>query len=159
MFSSCEVSEIKLFEHIRRWLALDPLIEAAYRQAMQFYTWNGQPSLVALKEYQECVQFLERELGVPPLETTTALYEAIKERRLAQCAPQIDHNPASNIAPPSTKQAVASGLKLVGRKPQMQELETAIQSSPQRQRGSLAVVEGRPGGATILRLTTSYFIF
>lgn len=35
----------------------------------------------ALHQYRECVQVLEQELGVAPLETTTQLYQVIKENR------------------------------------------------------------------------------
>src|SRR5207248_9096203 len=37
----------------------------------------------ALRQYQECVRLLEAELGAAPESKTTALYEAIKARRLA----------------------------------------------------------------------------
>ena len=64
----------------RRWLALDPVDEAAHRHLMQLYTWNSQRS-EALRQYQECVRILERELGVPPLEETTRLYEHIRTQK------------------------------------------------------------------------------
>ncbi|MGH2819541.1 MAG: AfsR/SARP family transcriptional regulator, partial [Actinomycetota bacterium] len=64
--------------HAHRWLALDPLQEAAHRRLMQLYAWDGQRS-AALRQYRECVALLDRELGVAPVEETTALYEAIKE--------------------------------------------------------------------------------
>ena len=64
----------------RRWLTLDRLHEPAHRVLMQLYAWNGQRS-AALHQYRECVQVLERELGVAPLESTTKLYEAIKEQQ------------------------------------------------------------------------------
>ena len=64
----------------RRWLALDPVDEAAHRHLMQLYTWSSQRS-EALRQYQECVRILERELGVPPLEETTRLYEHIRTQK------------------------------------------------------------------------------
>jgi DNA-binding SARP family transcriptional activator len=64
----------------RRWLSLDRLNESAHRMLMQLYAWNGQRS-AAMHQYRECIQVLERELGVVPLESTTQLYLAIKERR------------------------------------------------------------------------------
>jgi len=67
--------------YARRWLALDPLNEAAHRQLMQLYGWSGQPA-AALRQYHACVQTLSAELGVPPSAQTTALYEAIKSNRL-----------------------------------------------------------------------------
>ncbi|MBV7326881.1 bacterial transcriptional activator domain-containing protein [Chloroflexi bacterium TSY] len=65
----------------QRWLALDPLQEAAHRHLMQLYTWTDQQA-IALRQYQECVRLLKAELGVPPEEGTTELFEAIKARRL-----------------------------------------------------------------------------
>lgn len=65
----------------RRWLALDPLHEPAHRYLMLLYAQSGQRS-AALHQYRTCVQVLERELGVAPLEATTTLYEAIKENRV-----------------------------------------------------------------------------
>src|SRR5258708_10781799 len=59
---------------------LDRLHEAAHRLLMQLYVWSGQRG-AALHQYRECVEVLERELGVAPLEATTRLYQAIKERQ------------------------------------------------------------------------------
>jgi DNA-binding SARP family transcriptional activator/Flp pilus assembly protein TadD len=65
----------------RRWLALDPLQEAAHRGLMQLYAWTGQRG-AALRQYRECVRILEQELGVPPLEETTELYKTIEADRV-----------------------------------------------------------------------------
>jgi DNA-binding SARP family transcriptional activator/Flp pilus assembly protein TadD len=67
--------------HGRRWLAMDPLREEAHRALMKTYEWSGQHAL-ALRQYRECVRVLEQELGVPPLEETTQIYQAILENRL-----------------------------------------------------------------------------
>jgi tetratricopeptide (TPR) repeat protein len=78
-------SEIGEFEkailHGRRWLAIDPLREEAHRALMKSYEWSGQHA-AALRQYRECVLVLERELGVPPLEETTQIYQAILENQL-----------------------------------------------------------------------------
>src|SRR5262245_36435700 len=66
--------------YARRWLALDPLDEQAHCQLMQVYVWAGRPH-AALRQFGECARALERELGVPPQETTVQLYEAIKEHQ------------------------------------------------------------------------------
>ncbi len=65
----------------RRWLALDPLREEAHCQLMRIYAAQGQAN-TALRQYRECVRVLEKELGVPPLPETTALYQAIQANRL-----------------------------------------------------------------------------
>ena len=66
--------------YARRWLALDPLHEPAHRELMCLYVWAGQRA-AAVHQYRECVRVLEQELGVPPLEETTHLYQAIKENQ------------------------------------------------------------------------------
>ena len=68
--------------YAQKWLALDRLNESAHRLLMQLYAWNGQQS-AALHQYRECVQVLDRELGVGPLESTTRLYHAIKEHQIS----------------------------------------------------------------------------
>jgi predicted ATPase/DNA-binding SARP family transcriptional activator len=79
-------------EAARRWLSLDPVDEAAHRHLMQLYTWSGQRS-EALRQYQECVRVLERELGVPPMEETSRLYEHIRAQK--------DLHPPEGISVPS----------------------------------------------------------
>lgn len=67
--------------HARRWVALDPLHEPAQRRLIQVYDQAGQPA-AALRQYEEYVRLLEEELGLPPEEETTTLYEAIKAKRI-----------------------------------------------------------------------------
>jgi predicted ATPase/DNA-binding SARP family transcriptional activator len=66
--------------YARRWLALDPLDEAVHRRLMQLFVLSGQ-SAAAIRQYDECVRILKRELDVPPEAETTALYEAIRTKR------------------------------------------------------------------------------
>ncbi len=89
--------------YARRWLSLDRLNESAHRLLMQMYAWNGQRS-AALHQYRECVQVLDRELGVAPLEATTQLYQAIKEQQ-ATPLPTATHN-ASDILEAKMTRAV-----------------------------------------------------
>ena len=63
--------------YARRWLELDPLAEAAHRRLMALYTDSGQRN-AALRQYAECERLLQEELGVPPEEETTALYETLR---------------------------------------------------------------------------------
>lgn len=66
--------------YIRRLLSLDPLNESHHRQLMQLYAWSDQQA-AALRQYQECARLLQEELGLTPQPETTALFQAIKERR------------------------------------------------------------------------------
>jgi DNA-binding SARP family transcriptional activator/energy-coupling factor transporter ATP-binding protein EcfA2 len=63
--------------YARRRLSLDPLDEGAHRQLMQLYAWSGRRP-AALRQYEECVAVLQDQLGVPPQDPTTALYQAIQ---------------------------------------------------------------------------------
>jgi predicted ATPase/DNA-binding SARP family transcriptional activator len=65
--------------YARRWLALDPLHEPVHRHLMELYAQAGRRAAVE-RQYQECVQILEAELGAPPADATTALYEQLKTR-------------------------------------------------------------------------------
>ncbi len=64
--------------YARHRLALDPLDEGAHCQLMRLYVWSGRRS-AALRQYEECVDILNDQLGVPPQQQTTELYEAIQE--------------------------------------------------------------------------------
>jgi predicted ATPase/DNA-binding SARP family transcriptional activator len=68
----------KAIEYARRWLSLDRLHEPAHRYLMLLYAWSGRRAN-ALQQYRECIQALQRDLGVAPLEATTQLYNRIKE--------------------------------------------------------------------------------
>ena len=83
--------------YARRWLALDPLHEPAHRHLMQIYTWVGQPA-AALQQYQVCVRLLAQELGIAPSAETTALYEAIKAKRLPAPPGALEEKPTAAIA-------------------------------------------------------------
>lgn len=66
---------------VTRWLAVDPLHEPAHRLLMLLHAWAGdRPAAVAA--YRDLVTLLDRELGVPPLEESTELYDAILDEDL-----------------------------------------------------------------------------
>ncbi|MBX3051147.1 MAG: tetratricopeptide repeat protein [Caldilineaceae bacterium] len=66
----------------RRWLALDPLHEPAHQMLIRLYAWAGDQA-AALRQYGECAQLLQRELGVSPQSETAELYELVKAGKLA----------------------------------------------------------------------------
>ena len=88
---------------VTRWIDLDPLHEPAHRSLMLLHAWAGdRPGAVAA--YRRCTAVLDTELGVPPLEETTELYEAILDedlppapgvRRRIQAQAQADSAPSS----------------------------------------------------------------
>ncbi len=60
-----------------RLLALDPWREETHRALMELLALTGQRS-AALAQYEQCRRLLRAELGLEPLEETTALYERIR---------------------------------------------------------------------------------
>lgn len=66
---------------VTRWIELDQLHEPAHRFLMLLHAWAGdRPG--AIEAYRNCVAIFDHELGVPPLEETTELYEAILDEDL-----------------------------------------------------------------------------
>jgi WD40 repeat protein/DNA-binding SARP family transcriptional activator len=74
----CDQAEAAI-PYARRLVALDPLHEPAHRSLMEAYAGAGQHA-AALRQYQECVRVLERELTLPPGPELTALYRRIRDR-------------------------------------------------------------------------------
>ncbi|MBN1202828.1 MAG: hypothetical protein JXJ20_13335 [Anaerolineae bacterium] len=62
----------------RRWLHIDVLHEPAQRQFMRLCAATGQ-RIAALRQYEQYVDLLDRELGLDPSKEMIQLYEAIKE--------------------------------------------------------------------------------
>jgi DNA-binding SARP family transcriptional activator/predicted ATPase len=79
--------------YARRRLTLDPLDEQAHRHLMRLHAWSGRRS-AALRQYQECVAILDDQLGVPPQEATTALFQEIQEDR---APPQSDEKSTPDV--------------------------------------------------------------
>ena len=129
--------------HARRWLALDPLHEPAHRLLLALYAWSGLRA-AALRQYRECVRVLGKELGVAPLEETTALYGAVQEN--APPPPPVLSGPAPS---PGTLDRPAEGAlppkesPLVGRAGEWEELLRAYGSVGRG--GRLVVLEGEAG--------------
>ncbi len=66
----------KAVAYAREYLRIDDLAEEVYRRLMVLYIMMGDRP-AALQQYQHCVEVLKRELNVPPLPETRAIYEAI----------------------------------------------------------------------------------
>ena len=68
-------------QYAQHWLTLDTLHEPVHRHLMKLYTLAGQQAS-SLRQYEECIRILDEELGIPPEEETTKLFEAIRTRKL-----------------------------------------------------------------------------
>ena len=129
--------------YAHRWLDLDPLHEPAHRALMRVHAARGDRAS-ALRQYRECVAALERELGVDPLEETTALYESIRENRTAPIVEPVRE--ATAFAP-------APRLPLVGRDDELLAMRRSYESIGAD--GHLVVIGGEAGiGKT--RLATEF---
>lgn len=64
---------------VRRILLLDPVNEESHRRLMRLYLMIDD-YYSAIWQYRECEEILERELGVPPMPETRALYEQIQNQ-------------------------------------------------------------------------------
>lgn len=88
--------------YAQRWLSLDPLSEPAHRLLMALYASTTEPA-AASRQYQDCVTILRDELGIPPAEETSNLYERIRLGEF-DLATQIAKLPVSIASPTSLSQ-------------------------------------------------------
>ena len=119
---------------VRRWLAADPLHEPAHRALIRLYALTGDRA-AALSQYRDCVRTLSRELGVPPLPETTALYDAVNRGTF-------DPAPAPT-PPPAPAGPLPDRPPLVGRADELRSLVDRVADVADD--GRVAVVEGEPG--------------
>ncbi|HET7830626.1 MAG TPA: AAA family ATPase [Candidatus Limnocylindrales bacterium] len=126
-----------------RLVELDPLDEAARRRLMTVLARAGDRA-GAIREYRATVAVLERELGVSPLAETTALYDAIRDGRLAMDASASRGAPSApgpDALPSASAQRDA--LPLVGRTAALTTLVAAHRAATPD--GRIAVVRGEAG--------------
>ena len=64
-------------ELARRQLALDPASEEGHRLLIELHGRCGRPS-AAIRQYEICVEALQRHLGAPPSAETVRLYESLR---------------------------------------------------------------------------------
>jgi DNA-binding SARP family transcriptional activator/tetratricopeptide (TPR) repeat protein/energy-coupling factor transporter ATP-binding protein EcfA2 len=122
-----------------RRVALDPLDEAAQRRLMGVLARAGDRT-GAIRQYRACVSVLDRELGVPPLAETTALYEAIRDAAAnAELEPRavVSSSPTPGSGPPRAR------FPLVGRDTELASLLDAHRSAIPD--GRLILVTGEAG--------------
>ncbi len=131
----------------RQWSVLDPLHEGAHRHLMRLYIWSGERT-AAIRQYRECVRVLDTELGVPPLDETTVLYQQIMDDQPPPppSRPSEERSvlPVSLDTQPSTPAARdVKGYPLVGREAALESLITGVRNI--RADGLLMVIEGEAG--------------
>jgi DNA-binding SARP family transcriptional activator/tetratricopeptide (TPR) repeat protein len=67
-------------DYARCYLTTDDLAEEIHRQLIELYAQTGERS-AALRQFEQCVLVLERDLGVAPLPETRTAYEAARDGR------------------------------------------------------------------------------
>jgi DNA-binding SARP family transcriptional activator len=133
-------------ETTRRWVAFEPLKEAAYRRLMRLQLAAGdRPG--ALQTYQTCRKTLAEELSIEPAPETKALAERVEDAQLqdepdAQKA-RLDAESA-DLASSSTLLQAKSPFPFVGRRRQHTRLMEAYYGC-RSERAQVAIVEGEAG--------------
>ncbi len=105
-----------VIRYAHRLLEHDPFQEVAHRALMTAYAATGDRS-AALRQYRQCVQVLQDELGADPLPETTRLYEDIRQGR--GVTEVVFTTPAVQPVPAATD---LSAVPLVGREQELAEI-------------------------------------
>ncbi|MBI4563061.1 MAG: AAA family ATPase [Candidatus Rokubacteria bacterium] len=131
-----------------RLLALDPLQEPVHRALMRLHARQGRRGF-ALKQYQVCVDVLQRELGVAPEPETKQLYQEILQSRLrphpvVEAASIRVSEPELSDALPSHLGTLAAQTPLIGRDTEVARLRQAREQA-WHGHGQLAVILGEAG--------------
>ena len=136
-----------------RLLAMDPTQESVHREVMKLYARSGRRA-AALRQYQECVEVLQRELGVEPEPATRQLY---RETLAAGQAPRPAPAPGSRAArgdarrgAPPKSDRLGVDPPLVGRQTELGTLREALDQACGRQGHVLAIVGEAGVGKTRL---------
>lgn len=115
-------------------IAADPLDEAGYRHLMLALAHAGDRN-GALLAYRKCVQVLETELGVAPLEETDDLNQAILASDLPRF-PGVRRRPAAEAVPSPRRD-------LLGRRSELAEVETLLGEASSE--GRVLLINGPEG--------------
>lgn len=117
-----------------RYLATNILDEEVHNRLIALYAANGDRS-AALRQFEQCVMVLERELGVRPLPETRITYETVQKGSLAT---------ANTAAEPKWTTLPCVDVPLAGRQDTLMQLEQAYQRS-QAGQGAVILISGEPG--------------
>ena len=110
-----------------RLLSIDPLQEVVHRTVMRLQTAQGRRD-AALRQYQTCVDLLQRELGVEPEAETKALYRDILVQRDTAHA----HASVSEPPPPAAVErgpeveSRDASMPIIGRDVELAVLDRAL---------------------------------
>src|SRR5215468_4013735 len=112
-----------------RLLALDPLQESVHQTVMRLHAARGRFGL-ALRQYQQCVDYLQRELGSEPSSATRELYRDILRRPLPEQPPtEALHPQPLSAGRPVRRRASSRGTLLVARGAELGALREALSNA------------------------------
>ena len=120
-----------------RLLALDPLQEAVHRALMRLYAESNRRGS-ALRQYQQCVNALHRELGIEPEAETKVLYQEILRQRVSRVIPES----AAPVRVPG--HVPVSAVPLTGRTAELERLRDELEAAWSG-RGSVIALLGEAG--------------
>ena len=121
-----------------RVLGLDPAQETVHRSLMKLYAQQGRRG-AALRQYQNCVGVLERELGADPEAETKQLYRELLQATQAAAAARSGDDAVS--APTDRS---PSDIPLIGRQTELARLTAGLEAAWQG-RGAVALIQGEVG--------------
>src|SRR6266540_3607332 len=127
-------------DSLARALALNPLQEDIQRAAMRAEYLSGDRA-GAIRRYEQLRRLLDDELGVPPMDDTRALYDAIIKDEVGKMKDELP-SPAQRSSPPlhpSSFIAHPSLLPFIGRDAELRQLRDLASSH------RLVLIEGEPG--------------
>lgn len=128
----------------QRWLALEPVEEAAHRLLMELLARQGHRS-AALAQFDVCCRQLDEELGVEPEAETVRLAEAIRHGGFAPAA-----DTPTPAWPGLLPRSPAAPVLFVARDAELARLDAALTRAAAGH-GGVAFVTGEPGsGKTAL---------
>ncbi len=127
-----------------RLLAIDPLLEPVQRTVMRLYAGLGRRA-AALRQYQQCVTVLHRELGIEPEAETKNLYQEILRQR-ATPSPRSASSRGVWPSPTTGPRRIASvdDAPLIGRVAEMAGFQQALDQA-RAGRGSVVALVGEAG--------------
>jgi DNA-binding SARP family transcriptional activator len=134
-------------ETARRLLALDPLQEAVHRTLIRMYTRQGRRDS-ALRQYQNCVETLRRELSVEPEAETRQLYQEVLRGRATPSegarAALADLAAVASTASRRPAPPLPDDTPMIGREGELTRLVAALNEAVAG-RGQLIAVLGEAG--------------
>ncbi len=128
-----------------RLLALDPLQEAVHRTLMRIYARHGRRD-AALRQYQSCVDTLQRELNVEPEAETRRIYEEVLRDRTtpSDAARMALADALASMASRHPSLPPTDEAPMIGREPELRRFMAALDEAVAG-RGQLIAVVGEAG--------------